>query len=123
MNKIVIANELLKIANELFEIEEQPKTEHQKIVEFLKSNGKKYNGIVSVQIKLSNDLLTELDYNDLKIDNLDKIVINLSLTPNTDYQIDNLTKQLNKAKKHAKLIQDKIKTLFNKDVKIVLNYN
>jgi hypothetical protein len=28
MNKIVIANELLKIANELFEIEEQPKTEH-----------------------------------------------------------------------------------------------
>lgn len=123
MNKIVIANELLKIANELFEIEEQPKTEHQKIVEFLKSNGKEYKGFVSVQIKLSDDLLTKLDYNDLKIDNLDKIVINLSLTPNTDYQIDNLTKQLNKAKKHAKLIQDKIKTLFNKDVKIVLNYN
>jgi hypothetical protein len=40
---------------------------------------------VSVQIKLSNDLLTELDYNDLKIDNFDKIIINLSLTPNTDY--------------------------------------
>lgn len=124
MDNIKIAKNLLKIANDLFEVEEYQETEHDKIQKLLTQYGKKYqNDIVTLEIKFAEDLIDKLDYNNLKAANLDKVVINLNLAPNVDYNIDTLIKNLNDANKHAKEIKKAIKQWFNKEIEIKLNYN
>lgn len=124
MNNIKIAKELLKIANDLFEFENYHETEHDKIQKILTQYGKSYkNGVVNLEIKLSDDLMDKLDYNNLKASNLDKIIIKLNLSPYLDYKADSLIKILINVNKNAKEIQKLIKQQFNKNIEIQLNYN
>lgn len=124
MNNTKIAKELIKIADDLFHVEEYKETEHDKVTNILQECSKKFLGDnVKTYIDLSNNLLTSLNHQDLKIDNIDKIIIHLALDDNSDYDADKLIKALSNANKHAKLIQSKIKSELNKDVEIKLNYN
>lgn len=125
MNNIKIAKELIKIAEDLFSyVDEYVETEHDKVMKVCQQAYKEYQKInVVTQIDLQPTLFTELDWNNLKIDNINRIYINLKLTKNVEYNITQLITVLKNANNHAKKIQSKIKSEFNKNVEIkfVLN--
>lgn len=124
MDKVKIAKELLKMADDLFEVDEYQETEHNKIQKLLTQYGKKYQSdTVTLEIKFAEDLIDKLDYDNLKAANLDKIVINLNLAHDVDYSVDKLIENLNDANKQAKEIKKAIKQWFNKEIDIKLNYN
>lgn len=120
MNNIKIAKELIKIAEDLFShIDEYVETEHDKVMKVCQQAYKEYQKInVVTQIDLQPTLFTKLDWNDLKIDNINRIYINLKLTENIEYEITQLITVLKNANNHAKKIQSKIKSEFNKNVEI-----
>ena len=120
MNNIKIAKELIKIAEDLFShIDEYVETEHDKVMKVCQQAYKEYPKInVITQIDLQPTLFTKLDWNDLKIDNISRIFINLKLTENIEYEITQLITVLKNANNHAKKIQSKIKSEFNRNVEI-----
>lgn len=120
---IKIAKELVKIAEDLFNLESSQETEHDKIKKIMEQCVIYNNDTVQVYLSLSDDLITKLNESDLSKDNIDGIIIKLILCKDGEYEADSLIKSLNKINKHAKYIQNKIKSQFNKNVEIKLNYN
>lgn len=124
MNNVKMAKKLLKLADELFDVQEYQETEHDKIDKILKQYGKSYKGdFVILEVKFADTLFEKLNYQNLKADNFDKIIIHLNLRQDIDYSINDIINSLKDANKQALIIQEIIKKQFNKTIEIKLNYN
>ena len=73
---IKIAKELVKIAEDLFNLESSQETEHDKIKKIMEQCVIYNNDTVQVYLSLSDDLITKLNESDLSKDNIDGIIIN-----------------------------------------------
>jgi hypothetical protein len=125
MNKTKVAKELLKIANDLFEDESnQTISEHDIVAELIKkcsaSFGRK---TIIVYLGLKKDLITDLDYYNLKFENIEKIVIQMNLNKGATYNIKTLRDAIKNADLHSKKIKREIKKVTNVDVDIELICN
>lgn len=117
------------IIDNLFELQKQVNYQHYEIIKLLKfasSNSFSGGGLnFNLYVDLQSNLFCKLDWKDLKKQNLGNVVVKIEkYTTDKELNLELFIKNLNKAKRNAKKILNKIVNEFNiENSKIILIFN
>lgn len=116
------------IIDNLFELQKQVNYQHYEIIKLLKfasSNSFSGGGLnFKLYVDLQPNLFSELNYNDLKKQNLENVVVKIEKYTDKELNLELFIKNLNKAKRNAEKILNKIVNEFNiENSKIILIFN